>query len=762
LNASSCGSLPRNKKQVANIKSASKPNCSERDPLFAIIEQCKREESQVQPFIRNVQGAPDAMCVLASNNQLQDVIRFCCDQQLFSVFGVDPTFNLGEFSVTVTTYRHLQLLDRKTKKPPVFLGPMLIHQRKTAQSYHFLASSMVGLYPELAAVQAIGTDGEKPLGDAFKLQFRSATHLLCFIHVKDCMMRKLRDIGICGASMKPFLDEIFGQQQGTHLFTGLVDSESPSDFDERLKSLENQWNVRECERRSSTKPLFYDWFTKYHSTNFKEHMLKPLRVKAGLGDPPTIYTNNANESANARIKAKVDYKKSDLKVFCNEMKDLAEGQYRNVERAFTLDAGPYEVAPDYLAHKENASKWVKRSAQYKQRVINCIYKLPLVYHVPNDSSSTSLPGGSEEGECISQQTVPLSVTWKDAELSGELFEGMWTKASELVAATNSITQAPGLESSRMVSSSSNPRKPHLVTVYKNGKVTCDCQNCNTKHICAHTLATAESVGVLEDFLGWYKRENKDVNLWELSRSSGVPKNPGSKPRGRKRSRNVLPQVETTSRPLCKRDSTPSKHLSPQSQVDVDDANQWYPPFHSPYNPYYGMQYNSPLCPPYQSTFFCPPSFPPSFHARHPGGSSFSAPLQNYSLPGSPHPSGQQRSFSSNALQTVYEPSTSAHPFIVKKMNARVKKCQGCKHEFHDSSPDNLIVSRLEYRPFVTPDGSVKVPTSAKNSHYHLSMECLTNADASFHPRSLQLPNDLKANLSRKQMDTLTKFGLLIN
>lgn len=63
LNPNSCGSLPRNKKQVANVKS---PKCDVRDPLFAVIEQCKNEESQVE---RNVQGAPDAMCVIASNRQ---------------------------------------------------------------------------------------------------------------------------------------------------------------------------------------------------------------------------------------------------------------------------------------------------------------------------------------------------------------------------------------------------------------------------------------------------------------------------------------------------------------------------------------------------------------------------------------------------------------------------------------------------------------------------------------------------------------------
>jgi hypothetical protein len=80
---------------------------------------------------------------------------------------VDPTFNLREFSVTVTTYR---LLEQSTKKPPVLLDPLLIHQKKTLQLYHFFASSMVGLCPRIVKLQAYGTDGEKALSDAFQLQ----------------------------------------------------------------------------------------------------------------------------------------------------------------------------------------------------------------------------------------------------------------------------------------------------------------------------------------------------------------------------------------------------------------------------------------------------------------------------------------------------------------------------------------------------------------------------------------------------------------
>ena len=226
--AEKCGSVARNKKQVANIKSTSAMSSGEHDSLYAIIEQYKREEMQCDPFIWCVQGAPDVMCVLAIDRQLHDSVRFCCNPREFCILGTDPTFNLGDFSLTVTTYWYLQLVNRKTIKPPVMIGPMLVHQRKTTQSYHFLSSNIVGFCQKLATLQAFGTDGEIALADAFQLQFKSAVHLVCFPYVKDFIVQKLRDIGIDKASSDTFLEDIFGFgiQQGTHLYTGLVDGEN--------------------------------------------------------------------------------------------------------------------------------------------------------------------------------------------------------------------------------------------------------------------------------------------------------------------------------------------------------------------------------------------------------------------------------------------------------------------------------------------------------------------------------------------------------
>ena len=198
-------------------------------------------------------------------------------------------------------------------------------------------------------------------------------------------------MGISGDYAKAFITDIFGQQQDTHKFSGLVDCDSPEQFDEELLQLQEVWNSREMCVRSSTDAQFYTWFVTYQASNLKDKMLKPLRSAVGLGDIPAEYTNNPNESANARIKAKVDYKKSELNAFCHEMKELIESQTNDIEGAFTMDIGPYSVSNAYSRYKQNPRSWVKETKVYTDKGIsvkfikfNCYpANHPLLLHQPH-------------------------------------------------------------------------------------------------------------------------------------------------------------------------------------------------------------------------------------------------------------------------------------------------------------------------------------------------------------------------------------------
>ena len=70
--------------------------------------------------------------VFSLERQLDDVVNFCTNPKEFSVFSTDPTFNIfnDNISLTVTTYRNLKLENSSTGQEPVFLGPLLMHQKK--------------------------------------------------------------------------------------------------------------------------------------------------------------------------------------------------------------------------------------------------------------------------------------------------------------------------------------------------------------------------------------------------------------------------------------------------------------------------------------------------------------------------------------------------------------------------------------------------------------------------------------------------------
>ena len=68
------------------------------------------------------------MMLLAFDRMLDDLIRFCTVQGNFSGLSMNPTFNFGEFDVTVTQYHHLLL--KSGDKHPSMIGPLFVHMNK--------------------------------------------------------------------------------------------------------------------------------------------------------------------------------------------------------------------------------------------------------------------------------------------------------------------------------------------------------------------------------------------------------------------------------------------------------------------------------------------------------------------------------------------------------------------------------------------------------------------------------------------------------
>ena len=118
-----------------------------------------------------------------------------------------------------------------TGKSPVFVGPLLMHQRKDWKTFLKLAHSLTTAKPALEGILACGTDGEKVLIDGLKRNMRFAVFLRFFLHFKDNIKRELATRSITGGVQDQFISDIFGKQEGFIMYCGLVDLENEEEFE---------------------------------------------------------------------------------------------------------------------------------------------------------------------------------------------------------------------------------------------------------------------------------------------------------------------------------------------------------------------------------------------------------------------------------------------------------------------------------------------------------------------------------------------------
>ena len=314
------------------------------DELAVVMQKAYLEDSN-QQFIREIRTLHEPGIIVAVDCQLDDIVRFCTNENIFGILTVDPTFNLGDFDVTVTTYRHLLLKCRRTQHHPSFIGPVMVHFKKSFSTYLFFSSTLVGLRPKLSSLKSFGTDGEVALYQAFKHSFPTAIHLLCSIHARRNVTSKLREFGVCESVQRIIVGDIFGKQVGTQYLEGLVDAVSEQQYEDGLQSLCKRWKVYDTHAGGPIS-TFIEWYLQFKTSLVKEGLLRCKRQSAGLGNPPSAFTTNTSESINALLKNKLDYKKQELPAFLDKLKETIDEQERELERA-VIDGGKYQFCDDY-------------------------------------------------------------------------------------------------------------------------------------------------------------------------------------------------------------------------------------------------------------------------------------------------------------------------------------------------------------------------------------------------------------------------------
>ena len=98
-----------------------------------------------------------------------------------------------------------------------------------------------------------------------------------------------------------------------------------------------------------------------------------------------------------------------------------------------------------------------------------------------------------------------------------------------------------------------------------------------------------------------------------------------------------------------------------------------------------------------------------------------------------------------------------NPFVLKKMNLKIKICQGCRKPLKTSlgeipfPPYDICISRKEQRPFFDKTiGDMRTPSRETDSHYHLNADCIRAVEKAFDPHHICVPEDLTLDNIHKE------------
>lgn len=541
----SLGQLPRGRQQVKDYTRQRKSNSSvpvknvsgagkKDDPWFRLLGDSKKQAiDRKSAFIRDVRVAPEPTCILTTDRQLNDMERFCCNPVEYKPFTVDPTFDIGDYNVTPITYQHLLLENRNGGKHPSMIGPVLIHEKKTTETYSVFSGTLKTLQPGLGNVLAFGTDGEKALVTAFRNNFERATNLLCDLHLKANVESKLQEFGISGKEKETIVADIFGRRRGSIFEAGLADVSSSEQFVQQLDQLEETWSGLHKNGQN-----FFHWFRHHKSDDFLNCVISPVRQRAGLGYPPERFTTNRSETTNNVLQDFVSRetngkKKVDEYSFASSVERLIKIQNQEIELA-VVGRGEYKLREEFRYLEVTPTEWSKMREDQRKAALQKIHQVNI--HEVQASSVSQVTNALQSGaHPVMQEIINCGIDW----IPHDVLSSMVDKADSLIKEGHSV--ASQNSETIVVPSKSNPRNPHVVNLFANGKAECTkCPGFASFSICAHALAACLTTDRLKDFLRWLvstKRNSGGVNL-SAAVTYGMPKGRGRKGERAPRKRSV--------------------------------------------------------------------------------------------------------------------------------------------------------------------------------------------------------------------------------
>jgi hypothetical protein len=155
---------------------------------------------------------------------------------------------------------------------------------------------------------------------------------------------------------------------------------------------------------------------------------------------------------NTMLKRKTDYKRYELPVFIEKVRELVKKHNREVERS-VIGRGKYRLREQYHSSEVPESKWFVMNLKQREKHLSQVHSTQ-VFEANHDclqsddlASSPSAATGCTVPEQASSTQSILSVDLEKAAqhvtVPFKCLEGIWDKAIQPINSTNAMVNGPG-------------------------------------------------------------------------------------------------------------------------------------------------------------------------------------------------------------------------------------------------------------------------------------------------------------------------------
>ncbi len=356
VHSKSLGDIPKNYQQMRNHKrllSMSDLFNSKDDYFDAIVNMHDGE------FVRNITFHRNSVySVCFTDQSFHDLIRFCAAGD--SIMNVDTTFNLGEFYVTIVTYRNLTLIDPRTEKNPVCMAAIMVHTRKERDAYIHLAHTLESYYDQnkrnfeasFRAIKRVITDDDENIRGAFRMVIPKAEFYLCCNHLSKNFSREMPKYIENKDDRDEVLRIVFGTKGDRK--ESMISCKSKEEMCDLIKPVREKWAGFKNKHGKS----FEEYFMVNKFDKIYHFVIKPNKSALDLEKlVEEFLTTNDVESINHVVKEvksdKVLYSFSKIHAFFRKLIDQQENDMIMALR----QSGDYSISKEYSDMKITAEAW---------------------------------------------------------------------------------------------------------------------------------------------------------------------------------------------------------------------------------------------------------------------------------------------------------------------------------------------------------------------------------------------------------------------